>query len=58
MWKNFDPPVPFLDWYSSGTRENRENNARQELKELAKKDPRFNDPMTAAKFIAERSMHD
>ena len=44
---------PFLDHHSKSVRDNAEFNARFTLKELQKTEPKFRDPVTAAKHLAE-----
>ena len=46
--------LPFLDHSSQVARETAKMNAEMALKELQKKDSRFNDPMMAYKFLKER----
>lgn len=50
------PIVPIVDQYSKDFRASVEIEARIELKKLAIEDKRFNDPMMAAKFLAEKEI--
>jgi len=52
------PLVPFLDEQSQAHREWAECRAESRLKDLQKKDDRFNDPMTAYKYLKESAMSD
>ena len=54
-----DVPPPgetLVDQYSRDIRMSAEINAEIELSKLQKKDERYNDPMTAYKFIQERTI--
>ena len=50
---NWSDPETKLDQASKDTREAVRENAERKLKELQKKDDRFNDPMNAYKFLKE-----
>jgi len=52
---NYENPtsLAFLDWASKNYRDSAEINAGLKLKELQKKDQRFNDPMMAYKALKE-----
>jgi len=50
------PDIPFLEQASIDARDFAYHAAKKKLEELQKKDPRFNDPMTAYKYLQEEQM--